>query len=66
MIITLGDSHVYLNHLKMLSEQLEREPTAFPQLKIKTKKDQLWDYEFEDLELVNYKPQGKLTAPMAV
>jgi thymidylate synthase len=66
IILTLGDSHIYRTHLKQVAEQLSRTPDQFPQLEIKRKKDRLEDYELSDLVLTGYKPQSKLSAPMAV
>ncbi len=64
--ITFGDSHIYLNHLRQIKEQLTRTPRQFPQLTIKKKCEHLEDYEFSDFEISNYNPYGKLVAPMAV
>jgi len=49
---TLGDAHVYSNHLEGLNKQLQRKPGALPQLKIAKKP--FWELEFEDFELENY------------
>lgn len=62
----LGDSHVYKNHVGPLQEQLKRSPTPFPLLNIKTKRDNIADYVFEDFELVNYFPQKPIKMEMAV
>jgi thymidylate synthase len=62
----LGDSHVYKNHIGPLQEQLKRSPTPFPLLNIKTKRDNIADYVFEDFELVNYFPQKPIKMEMAV
>ena len=66
IIVTLGDSHIYLNHIPQVLEQLSREPRPFPRLNIKNKKEKLEDYCFDDLEIVDYNPHGKLIAQMAV
>ena len=63
-IHTLGDAHIYLNHMDGLKIQLEREPSALPQLKLAPKK--FADIKFEDIELINYKHQGFIKFPIAV
>lgn len=65
-IHTLGDSHVYLNHIEALEEQMKREPRPFPKLKIKRKVDNIDDFTFDDFELIGYQPHPKLSMPMAV
>jgi len=66
VIVTLGDSHIYLNHIQQVLEQISRDPRQFPTLNIKTKREKLEDYCFDDLELINYNPYGKIAAKMAV
>ncbi len=66
IIITLGDSHIYVNHIPQIIEQLSREPKPFPKLNIKNKKNKLEDYKYEDFELTEYNPHGKILAKMAV
>ncbi|XP_030759948.1 thymidylate synthase isoform X2 [Sitophilus oryzae] len=63
---TLGDSHVYLNHVDALKEQLTREPRPFPTLRIKRKVENIEDFTFEDFELSGYNPHPKLNMTMAV
>ncbi|XP_076274263.1 thymidylate synthase isoform X2 [Rhynchophorus ferrugineus] len=65
-IHTLGDSHVYLNHVDALKEQLQRTPRPFPTLNIKRKVESIEDFQFDDFELIGYKPYPKLSMPMAV
>lgn len=65
-IHTLGDSHVYLNHVEALEEQMKRKPRPFPKLKIKRKVENIDDFTFDDFELVGYNPHPKLSMPMAV
>ncbi|MDD3144621.1 MAG: thymidylate synthase [Candidatus Gracilibacteria bacterium] len=66
---TLGDSHIYNNHIDQVNLQLSREPLALPVLKIlkdiKTLED-LENLEWDDFELVNYKSHERITAPVAV
>ena len=66
IIITTGDSHLYSNHLEQVREQLSREPRPLPRLNILRKPDSIYDYRFEDFELVGYDPHGHIAAPVAV
>lgn len=63
---TLGDVHLYDNHLDQARTQLERTPRASPSLVIKTRRNSILDYEFEDFELQNYQPHPHISAPVAV
>ncbi|XP_039263356.2 thymidylate synthase-like [Styela clava] len=63
---TIGDAHVYSNHVEPLNEQLKRVPRPFPLLKIKRQISNIDDFKYEDFELVNYKPHGKIAMKMAV
>lgn len=65
-IHTLGDAHVYMNHLEPLKQQLERIPRPFPKLVIKRKVESIDDFTFEDFEIVDYKPYPKIKMDMAV
>jgi thymidylate synthase len=65
-IWTGGDCHLYLNHLEQADEQLSRSPRALPRLNIKRKPDSLFDYRFEDFEIVDYDPHPHIKAPVAV
>jgi thymidylate synthase len=65
-IWTGGDCHIYSNHLEQVRLQLSREPFALPQLVIKRKPDSIFDYKFEDFELVNYQSHPHIAAPVAV
>lgn len=64
---TLGDAHVYLNHIEPLKEQLTREPRDFPKLKIKRPEvSDINEFKYEDFDLVGYKPHPKIAMEMAV
>ncbi|XP_063237074.1 thymidylate synthase [Bacillus rossius redtenbacheri] len=65
-IHTLGDSHVYLNHVSALKEQLQRAPRPFPSLRINTTVTRIEDFKADDFEILNYKPHPKLSMEMAV
>ncbi len=61
-----GDCHIYNNHLAQVHEQLSRQPRDLPQLLIKCKPESLFDYGFDDFEIVNYNPHPVIKAPVAV
>jgi thymidylate synthase len=63
---TGGDVHLYTNHLEQANQQLSRTPYPLPQLKIKRKPASIFDYEFEDFEIVNYQAHPSIKAPIAV
>ena len=63
---TGGDCHLYLNHLEQAEEQLSREPLVLPRLAIKRRPDSIFDYEFEDFEILNYEYHPHIKAAVAV
>jgi thymidylate synthase len=65
-IWTGGDCHIYNNHLEQVNLQLSREPYPLPQLVIKRKPDSIFDYKFEDFEVVNYQYHPGIKAAVAV
>eukprot|EP00899_Mesostigma_viride_P015975 jgi/Mesvir1/24379/Mv11048-RA.4 len=62
----LGDAHVYLNHVDALKQQLQNAPRPFPTLRIKTDTRDIDAITFQDLELSDYNPHGKIAMKMAV
>lgn len=66
IIISTGDSHIYRNHLEQVQEQLSRAPRKLPQLRILRKPSSIYDYRFEDFELIDYDPYPHIAAPVAV
>jgi thymidylate synthase len=65
-IWTGGDCHIYLNHMDQVTEQLTRQPRPLPQLVIKRKINSLFDFTYDDFELLNYDPLPGIKAPIAV
>ena len=63
---TFGDVHIYNNHETQVLEQLSRSPTDLPSMKINTNVKSLFDFKFEDFELLNYVAQAAIKAPVAV
>ncbi|MBO7173107.1 MAG: thymidylate synthase [Burkholderiaceae bacterium] len=63
---TGGDCHIYSNHFEQVELQLSREPRAYPQLKINRRPDSIFDYRFEDFEIVGYDPHPHIKAAVAV
>jgi thymidylate synthase len=63
---TLGDAHLYLNHLQQAELQLTREPYALPQLKLNPERRQLEDFSFDDIEIIGYQSHPAIKAPIAV
>ena len=65
-IWTGGDVHLYLNHMEQAKEQLSRKPYELPKLNIKRKPDSIYDYAYEDFELVNYQCHPHIKAPISI
>jgi thymidylate synthase len=63
---TLGDAHLYLNHLEQADEQLSRAPRALPVIKLNPGVKDLFGFRYEDFELVGYDPAPAIRAPIAV
>ncbi|OCG19775.1 thymidylate synthase [Gilliamella sp. App4-10] len=63
---TGGDTHLYSNHMEQAHLQLSREPKALPKLAIKRKPPTIFDYEFDDFEIVGYDPHPAIKAPVAI
>jgi thymidylate synthase len=66
IIVTTGDSHIYLNHLEQVRTQLAREPRPLPTLHLARRPPTIYDYRFEDFELRGYDPHPHIPAPVAV
>jgi thymidylate synthase len=63
---TGGDCHLYLNHFAQADVQLARTPRALPRLVFKRKPASIFDYHFEDIEIVGYDSDAPIKAPVAV
>uniref|UniRef100_A0A8D2DPQ7 Thymidylate synthase n=1 Tax=Sciurus vulgaris TaxID=55149 RepID=A0A8D2DPQ7_SCIVU len=63
---TLGDAHIYLNHIEPLKIQLQREPRPFPKLKILRKVEKIDDFKVEDFQIEGYNPHPTIKMEMAV
>ena len=66
LIINLGDTHIYLNHIEQVKEQLSRKPLPFPKLEIERNIIDIDDFNFSDFNIIGYKYHPAIKAPMAV
>ncbi|HOE04999.1 MAG TPA: thymidylate synthase [Bacteroidales bacterium] len=63
---TLGDAHIYSNHLEQVKLQLTREPRPLPGLLIKNRREDIFSFQFEDFEIINYDPHPHIKGAIAV
>jgi len=66
LVHTLGDAHVYTNHLEQVDEQLSREPFPLPAMRLNPQRRHIGDFEFDDFELLGYRAHPPIRAPIAV
>ena len=66
LIYTIGDAHIYLNHLDQVNEQLSRNPFPLSGLRLRRRPDSIFDYNYEDFELLDYRHHPAIKAPVAV
>ncbi len=66
LVLTLGDAHLYLNHLDQAKLQLEREPLPLPTLRLNPAVERIDDFGYDDVEIVDYRSHPKISAPIAV
>ncbi|HEY3073875.1 MAG TPA: thymidylate synthase [Burkholderiales bacterium] len=65
-VLTLGDAHLYLNHLEQAREQLTRSPRPFPRMRLNPARRELLEFEYKDFTLEGYEPHPAIKAPIAV
>ena len=65
-IHTLGDAHLYSNHMEQVEEQLSRKPFALPTMKINPEVKDIFSFQFDDFELLNYESHPHIKAPVAI
>lgn len=65
-IHTLGDAHIYSNHMDQVNEQLSREPLSLPEISISNEKSSIFDLETSDISLIGYDSHPRIKAPIAV
>jgi len=61
-----GDVHIYNNHIEQVDKQLGRSPKSLPTMRLNSKVDDLFDFTFDDFELIDYNPDSAIKAPVAV
>lgn len=66
IIHSIGDAHLYANHVAQAREQLSREPRDPPRLLIKRRPASIFDYRFDDFEILDYAPHPSIAAPIAI
>lgn len=62
----IGDAHIYSNHMEQVQTQLARTPKPLPQIRIKREVSSIFDFRFDDFEILNYDPDPIIKAPVAV
>ena len=65
-VLTLGDAHLYLNHLEQAREQLSRVPRPFPRMRLNPEVRDIFGFRYEDFALQGYEPYPAIKAPIAV
>jgi len=63
---TLGDAHIYVNHMEQIQTQLNRKPLTLPSLKLNTSLPSIFDFEVKDIDVEGYSPHPTIKAPVAV
>jgi thymidylate synthase len=63
---TFGDAHIYSNHFEQANLQLSRKPKSLPKMKINPDVKNIFDFSFEDFELLDYNPHPHIKAPVAI
>lgn len=65
-IHTLGDAHIYLNHIDQVKLQLTRTPFSLPQMKLNPVRERIFDFKYDDFELINYKAHPHIKGKISV
>ena len=65
-IHTFGDAHIYTNHFDQVKLQVKREPKKLPELKITRNVENIFDFKFDDFEILNYNPHPHISGKVAV
>ena len=63
---SIGDAHLYLNHIEQADLQLTRKPKELPTITIKSEVDSIFDFKYEDFVLEGYDPHPLIKAPVAI
>jgi thymidylate synthase len=66
LIISLGDAHIYSNHVDAVNTQLARSPRPLPTLRLDPSVKSVFDFRYEDFHLEGYEPHPRISAPIAV
>ena len=66
LVLTFGDTHLYLNHVDQAKQQLEREPLPRPTLRLNPAVESIDDFSYDDVEVVDYRSHPRISAPIAV
>ena len=66
IIYTVGDLHLYKNHIEQVRTQLSRKPYPLPKLNIKRNVDDIFSFRFDDFEIVNYKAHPHISGEIAI
>ncbi|MEM7350675.1 MAG: thymidylate synthase, partial [Acidobacteriota bacterium] len=65
-VLSLGDVHLYSNHVEQADRQLTREPRPLPAMRLSPEVRSIFDFTYDDFELTDYKPHPRIRAPIAV
>jgi thymidylate synthase len=63
---TLGDAHLYLNHLTQVNEQISRTPYPLPTLRLNPERNSLFDFIYDDIEILNYQAHAHIKGKVSV
>jgi thymidylate synthase len=66
LIFTVGDTHLYLNHIEQAKLLLQRDPKSLPILSLKRKPENMYDYCFQDFEFIGYEPYPAIKADVSI